>query len=45
MNLANDFDPFIRPQVGRLVEAAGAHAPESAPELGFDDLLDVVNPL
>jgi hypothetical protein len=43
MNIANEFDPFIRPEVGRLSERAGVAADHES--LGFEDLLDVINPL
>jgi hypothetical protein len=43
MNVANEFDPFIRPEVGRLSERAGVPADREG--MGFEDLLDVINPL
>ncbi len=45
MSEVGDFDPFIRPKVGEIAAAREEAARRGGGEIGFDDFLDLINPL
>ncbi len=45
MSEVGDFDPFIRPRVGEIAAAREEAARRGGGEIGFDDFIDLINPL